>query len=166
MHHLHEKKIPAKSDNQSKLVRCAKMLPAILTRVSVDTLVRSPPVELHHTWGAPIPPVVLPLHGTVVGRDYLPEASPGTEPWPRARQRWHATATPLNNYGRTDYLRLSHLTALPAGVNNHLRCIHKGLAAFSRVTPPIEMHDQTILTRSFDPMCPHLTQAKVGSRSY
>ena len=29
--------------------------------------------------GAPIPPVVLPLHGTVVGRDYLPEASPGTE---------------------------------------------------------------------------------------
>ena len=28
--------------------------------------------------------------------DYLPEASPGTEPRPLARQRWHATATPLS----------------------------------------------------------------------
>ena len=46
--------------------------------------------------GGPIPPVVLPLHGTVVGRDYLPWASPGTEPRPLARQRWHATATPLS----------------------------------------------------------------------
>ena len=27
--------------------------------------------KLHHTLGAPIPPAVLPLHGTVVGRDYL-----------------------------------------------------------------------------------------------
>ena len=50
-----------------------------------------------------------------------------------------------NNDGRTDYLRLSNLTALPAGVNNHLRCIHKGLSAFSRVTPSIQMHDQAIL---------------------
>ena len=41
---------------------------------------------------------------------------------------WPATCN--NNDGRTDYLRRSHLTALPAGVNNHLRCIHKGLAAF------------------------------------
>ena len=71
-------------------------------------------------------------------------------------------ATSVNNDDRTDYLRLSHLTALSAGVNNHLRCIHKGLTAFSRVTPPIQMHDQTILTRSFDPMMP----AEVGSRSY
>ena len=61
-------------------------------------------------------------------------------------------AAGVNNDGRTDYLRLSHLTTLPAGVNNNLRCIHKGLAAFPRVTPPIQMHDQTILTRSFDPM--------------
>ena len=36
-------------------------------------------------------------------------------------------AADVNNDGRTDYLRLSHLTTLPAGVNNHLRCIHKGL---------------------------------------
>ena len=48
-------------------------------------------------------------------------------------------AATVNNDGRTDYLRLSHLTALPAGVNNHLRCIHKGLTAFLRVTPPIQM---------------------------
>ena len=41
----------------------------------------APPMPLHHTRGAPIPPVVLPLQGTVVGRDYLPEASPGSEPW-------------------------------------------------------------------------------------
>ena len=61
-------------------------------------------------------------------------------------------AAGVNNDGRTDYLRLSHLTTLPAGVNNHLRCIHKGSAAFPRVTPPIQMHDQTILTRSFYPM--------------
>ena len=61
-------------------------------------------------------------------------------------------AAGVNNDGRTDYLRLSHLTTLPAGVNNHLRCIHKGLAAFPRVTLPIQMHDQTILTRYFDPM--------------
>ena len=74
-------------------------------------------------------------------------------------------AVDVNNDSRTDYLRLSHLTALPAGVNNHLRCIHKGLAAFSRVTPPIQMHDQTILTR-FDPMNQHLTPAEVGSGSY
>ena len=50
--------------------------------------------------GAPIPPVVLPLHGTVVGRDYLPEASPGSEPGSLARQRWHATATPLSQYNQ------------------------------------------------------------------
>ena len=56
---------------------------------------------------------------------------------------------------RTDYLRLSHLAALSAWVNNYLRCIHKGLKAFSRVTPPIRMHDQTILTRSFDPTYHH-----------
>ena len=48
-------------------------------------------------------------------------------------------AASVNNDGRTDYHRLSHFTALPAGVNNHLRCIHKGLTAFSRVTPPIQM---------------------------
>ena len=48
-------------------------------------------------------------------------------------------AATVNNDGRTDYLRLSHLSALPPGVNNHLRCIHKGLTAFSRVTPPIQM---------------------------
>ena len=52
--------------------------------------------QLHHTRGAPIAPVVLPLHGTVVGRDYLPEASPGSEPGMLARQRWHVTATPLS----------------------------------------------------------------------
>ena len=40
------------------------------------------------------------------------------------------------------------------------------LTAFSRVTPPIQMHDQTILTRSFDPMNQHLTPAEVGSQSY
>ena len=39
--------------------------------------------------------------------------------------------TSVNNDGRTDYLRLSHLTALPTGVSDHLRCIHKGLTAFS-----------------------------------
>ena len=39
-----------------------------------------------------------------------------------------------------------------AGVNNYFMCIRKGLKAFSRVTPPIRMHDQAILTRSFDPM--------------
>ena len=33
-------------------------------------------------------------------------------------------ATSVNNDGRTDYLRLSHLMALSAGVNNHLRCIN------------------------------------------
>ena len=43
-------------------------------------------------------------------------------------------AASVNNDGRTDYLRLSHLTALPAGVNNH-----KGFTAFSQVTPPIQM---------------------------
>ena len=75
-------------------------------------------------------------------------------------------AADVNNDGRTDYLRLSHLTTLPAGVNYHLRCIHKELAAFSQVTPPIQMHDQTILTQSFDPMNQHLTPAEVGSRSY
>ena len=62
----------------------------------------------------------------------------------------------VNNDGRIDYLRLSHLTALSAGVNNHLRCIHKGLTASLRVTPPIRMHHQTILTWSFDPMYHHL----------
>ena len=61
-------------------------------------------------------------------------------------------ATSVNNDDGTDYLRLSHLTALSAGVNDYLRYIHKGLAAFSRVTPPIRVQDQTILTRSFDPM--------------
>ena len=75
-------------------------------------------------------------------------------------------ATSVNNHGRTDYLGLSHLAALSAGVNNYLRCIHKGLKAFSRVTPPIRMHDQTILTRSFDPTYHHLMSAEVGSRSY
>ena len=64
-------------------------------------------------------------------------------------------ATSVNNDDGTDYLRLSHLTALSVGVNNYLRCIHKGLTAFSRVTPPIRVHDQTILTRSFDPMDYH-----------
>ena len=48
-------------------------------------------------------------------------------------------AASVSNDGRTDYLRLSHLTALPAGVNNHLRCIHKGLTAFSQITPLIQM---------------------------
>ena len=38
------------------------------------------------------------MHGTVVGRDYLPEASPGSEPGSFARQRWHATATPLSQH--------------------------------------------------------------------
>ena len=61
-------------------------------------------------------------------------------------------ATSVNNDGRTDCLRLSHLTALSTGVNNHLRRIHKELTAFWRVTPPIRMHDQTILTRPFDLM--------------
>ena len=46
-------------------------------------------------------------------------------------------ATSVNNDGRTDYLRLSHLMALSARVNNCLRCIRKGLTAFLRVTPPI-----------------------------
>ena len=46
VHHLHEEKILAKSDNQSKPVRCAKDSSAILTRVSADTLVRSPPVKI------------------------------------------------------------------------------------------------------------------------
>ena len=41
---------------------------------------------------------------------------------------------------------------LSAGVNNHLRYIHKGLMPISRVTPLIWMHDQTILTQSADPM--------------
>ena len=58
-------------------------------------------------------------------------------------------ATSVNNHGRTNYLRLSHLAALSAGVNNYLRCIHKGLKAFSRVTPPIRMHDQTIFNTIF-----------------
>ena len=75
-------------------------------------------------------------------------------------------AASVNNDGRTDYLRLSHLTALPAGVNNHLRCIHKGLTAFSRVTPPIQMTIKQFLTRSFDSRYKHLTPAEVGSRSY
>ena len=35
------------------------------------------------------------------------------------------------------------------------------LTAFSRVTPPIWMHDQTILTRSFDPMYQHLMPAEI-----
>ena len=48
MYHLHEEKMLAESDNQSKPVRCAKMLSAILTRVSTDTLVRSPPVTNHY----------------------------------------------------------------------------------------------------------------------
>ena len=52
---------------------------------------------IHYTRGAPIPPVVLPLHGTVVGRDYLPEASPGIEPRPLARQRWHVPLRHLAN---------------------------------------------------------------------
>ena len=43
--------------------------------------------ELHHSRGAPIAPVVLPLHGTVVGRDYLHEPSPGSVPGSLARQR-------------------------------------------------------------------------------
>ena len=43
-----------------------------------------------------IAPAVLLSHGTVAGRDYLPEANPGNEPRSLARQRWHATATPLN----------------------------------------------------------------------
>ena len=75
-------------------------------------------------------------------------------------------ATSVNNDGRTDYLRLSHFAALSAGVHNYLRCIHKGLKAFSRVTPPIRMHDQTILTWSFDPTHHHLMSAEVGSRLY
>ena len=78
-------------------------------------------------------------------------------------------ATSVNNDGRTDYLRLSHLAALSSGVNNYLRCIHKGLKAFSRVTPPIQMHDQTsltCLTQSFDPTYHHLMSAEVGSRSH
>ena len=58
-------------------------------------------------------------------------------------------ATSVSNDDRADYLRLSHLTALSAGVNNYLRCIHKGLTAFSRVTPPILMHDQTIFNKIF-----------------
>ena len=33
-----------------------------------------------------------------------------------------------------------------------LRCIHIGLRTFSRVPLPIRMHDQAILTRSFDPV--------------
>ena len=52
--------------------------------------------ELHHTRGAPIPPDVLPLHGTDVGRDYLPAASPGSEPGSLTWQLWYATATPLS----------------------------------------------------------------------
>ena len=53
--------------------------------------------------GSPNSPVVLLLHGTVVGRDYLPEASPGTEPRPLARQRWHAAATPLSQLNNIYY---------------------------------------------------------------
>ena len=44
-----------------------------------------------------IAPAVLPSHGTVAGRDYLPEVNPGNKPRSLARQRWHATATPLNH---------------------------------------------------------------------
>ena len=57
-----------------------------------------PPIPLRASSqpGAPIPPVVLPLHGTVDGRDYLPVASPGSEPGSLARQRWHTAATPLS----------------------------------------------------------------------
>ena len=47
-------------------------------------------------------------------------------------------ATSVSNDGRTDYLRLSHLTALSAGVSNYLRCIHKELTAFSWVTRRFE----------------------------
>ena len=39
-------------------------------------------------------------------------------------------AASVNNDSRTNYLRLSHFTALSAGVNNHLGCIHKGLTAW------------------------------------
>ena len=57
--------------------------------------------------------------------------------------------------GPADHLILSHLTAygiwaLFAGVNIHFSCIPKGITAFSRVTPLIRTHDQTILTRSFE----------------
>ena len=71
---------------------------------------------------------------------FTARASEWTHMWP---------ATSVNNDDGTDYLRLSHLTTLSAGVNNYLRCIHKGLTAFSRVTPSIRVHDQTISTRSF-----------------
>ena len=57
--------------------------------------------ELHHTRVASIPHAVLPLHGTVVGQDYLPEASPGSEPSSLARQRWHTTTAPLSQHKHT-----------------------------------------------------------------
>ena len=41
------------------------------------------------------------------------------------------------------------ITALSAGVKIHLRCIHKGLMAFSWVTTQIRMHDQTIFDAIF-----------------
>ena len=91
--------------------------------------------ELHHTRGAPIPPVVLPLHGTVVGWDYLPEASPGTKPRPLAWQRWHATATPLSqlfcyaalNFDKRSYHSLSTLLNLWLHMQNpHYRSYRAG----------------------------------------
>ena len=63
-------------------------------------------------------------------------------------------ATSVNNDDGTDYLRLSHLTALSAGVNNYLRCIYysQRISGFLASYSPIRVHDQTISTRSFDPM--------------
>ena len=61
------------------------------------------------------------------------------------------TAGPITSDFHT--LRLFPLESI---LNNHLRCIHKWLMAFSRVTSPIRMNNQAILTQSFDPMYHHL----------
>ena len=49
----------------------------------------APPMPLRASsfLGSPIAPVVLPWHGTVAGRDYLPESNPRNEPRSLAQQR-------------------------------------------------------------------------------
>ena len=51
-------------------------------------------IMLSLSLGAAITSINAGAYGTVAGRDYLPEAYPGSEPRALARQRWHATATP------------------------------------------------------------------------
>ena len=81
--------------------------------------------------GTQIPPVVLLLHGTIVGRDYLPEASPGSEPGSLARQRWHATATPLNQLYARGWME--HPQNVPHCSLCHIRSI---LKISCRLVPP------------------------------